>query len=121
HKLIREGAHLVERAADIIAVLEGTTQAVPARRFVPAAAVTAAIQESLIESIAPGETLPGEATEPGLFLNASEPFSVEPAASGVAVEALSGPRRAGAAVVPSGWTKVPSPATALEAAAAGLD
>ena len=33
HKLIREGAHLVERASDILAILEGTSQAVPARRF----------------------------------------------------------------------------------------
>jgi DNA processing protein len=33
HKLIQEGAHLVERAADILALLQGTTQAVPSRRF----------------------------------------------------------------------------------------
>lgn len=33
HKLIQEGAHLVERAADIIRLLQGTSQAVPARRF----------------------------------------------------------------------------------------
>jgi DNA processing protein len=38
HKLIREGAHLVERASDIVAVLLGTSQAVPARRFIPVAA-----------------------------------------------------------------------------------
>lgn len=36
HKLIREGAHLVERASDILAVLQGTSQAVPARRTAPA-------------------------------------------------------------------------------------
>lgn len=107
HKLIREGAHLVERAADILAVLQGTSQAVPARRF----------------------------------LNSPDLFSPEPAASGVAVEALPGPMRADAAVVPSGWINAPSSdtlsadahsgqalsapasssATALEAAAAGLD
>jgi len=102
HKLIREGAHLVERAADILAVLQGTSQAVPARRF----------------------------------LDSPDLFSPEPAASGVAVEALPGPMRADAAVVPSGWINAPSAdahsgqalsapasssATALEAAAAGLD
>jgi len=91
HKLIREGAHLVERAADIVAVLQGTSQAVPSRRFLPAAPVAADL------------------------------FSAEPAASGVAVEALPGPRHADAAVVPTGWTNAPSAATALEAAAAGLD
>lgn len=36
HKLIQEGAHLVERAADILAILAGTSQAVPARRFASA-------------------------------------------------------------------------------------
>jgi DNA processing protein len=33
HKLIQEGAHLVERAGDIVRLLLGTSQAVPARRF----------------------------------------------------------------------------------------
>ncbi len=33
HKLIQEGAHLVERAADIVKLLQGTALAVPERRF----------------------------------------------------------------------------------------
>ncbi|HKP94475.1 MAG TPA: DNA-processing protein DprA, partial [Fibrobacteria bacterium] len=33
HKLIQDGAHLVERAEDIVRLLQGTSQAVPARRF----------------------------------------------------------------------------------------
>jgi DNA processing protein len=88
HKLIREGAHLVERAADIVALLQGTCQAVPARRFFPVAH--------------------------------PNPFSVAPAAPGAAVETLPGPRDAGAAVVPFESASEPA-ATALEAAAAGLD
>ncbi|MEO6095836.1 MAG: DNA-processing protein DprA [Fibrobacteria bacterium] len=43
HKLIQEGAHLVERAADIVALLQGTTAAVPARRFSLAAASPVAV------------------------------------------------------------------------------
>jgi DNA processing protein len=33
HKLIQEGAHLVERAEDIVRLLQSASQAVPARRF----------------------------------------------------------------------------------------
>jgi DNA processing protein len=43
HKLIQEGAHLVERAADIITLLQGTTAAVPARRFALAATPAPAV------------------------------------------------------------------------------
>ncbi|MBW8888322.1 MAG: DNA-protecting protein DprA [Fibrobacteres bacterium] len=108
HKLIREGAHLVERAADIVAVLQGTSQAVPARRFQTIAPITALLDEA------------------GPFPDSPDLFSPEPAASGVAVEALPGPMHADAAVVPTGWINAPYPdattaSTALEAAAAGLD
>lgn len=98
HKLIREGAHLVERAADIVAVLQGTCQAVPARRFLPA------VQVAL------------EMDGPGFSSGRPNLFSVAPAAPGAAVETLPGPMDAGAAVVP-----FEPAATALEAAAAGLD
>lgn len=92
HKLIREGAHLAERAADIIAVLQGTSQAVPSRRFTP------------VPSRSP-------APVPVLAATAAPALFPEPAAPGAAVETLPGPADAGAAVV----------STALEAAAAGLD
>jgi len=101
HKLIREGAHLVERAADIVAVLQGTCQAVPARRFLPAAQVALEMN---------GRFSSGH---PNLF-------SVAPAAPGTAVATLPGPMDAGAAVVPFESPSSQS-ATALEAAAAGLD
>jgi DNA processing protein len=105
HKLIREGAHLVQRAADIVAVLQGTSQAVPARRFVPVAAVASPGAES--------GTAPAALAPPDLF-------SSEPAAPGAPVKALPGLRDAGAAVVPA-FPDPGSSATALEAAAAGLD
>lgn len=138
HRLIREGAHLVERAADIVAVLQGTSQAVPSRRFLP---------ENPLRKGLPGESptrvaraVPGP--EP-ISLSLSVPasggwearprlpmpdlFSSEPAACGAEAGALAGSAGADAAVVP-----VPIPvglavadaglsATALEAAAAGLD
>lgn len=92
HKLIREGAHLVERAADIVAVLEGMTQAVPMRRF-------ASPERTRI--IASG---PGHAGWKGLSTSARQaslPLSREPAATGATPEARPGQGDAGAAVVPS--------------------
>lgn len=46
HKLIQEGAHLVETSGDIIRVLQGLSQAVPARRVV----VDASVSGSLLEA-----------------------------------------------------------------------
>jgi DNA processing protein len=92
HKLIREGAHLVERAADIVAVLAGLTQAVPMRRF-------ASPERNRI--LASG---PGPAGRKGLSAparQASLPLSREPAATGATPEARPGQGDAGAAVVPS--------------------
>ena len=130
HKLIREGAHLVERVADIMAVLQGTSQAVPARRFVPVPAPPLPPARDLLCGPPPPEERYGSAatkamaragreqihaqrSNPALAVSArvSEAFSTEPAASGAAADALHGPADAGAAVVP----------TALEVAAAGLD
>jgi DNA processing protein len=105
HKLIREGAHLVERAADIVSVLQGTSQAVPARRFLSVARVP--------EAVAAGGIPAGGGTLPPPDLPLPDLFSGEPAAFGAAAGALPGPADADAAVVPA--------ATALEAAAAGLD
>jgi DNA processing protein len=109
HKLIREGAHLVERASDIVAVLLGISQAVPARRFIPVAPVRAIALEPV--ALAAGEALPR--------LPAPDLFSPEPAASGAEAGALTGSAVADAAVVPA-WDEGLS-STALEAAAAGLD
>jgi DNA processing protein len=102
HKLIQEGAHLVERAADIVNLLQGTTQAVPARRFSLAAVGVAGAGRS-------DDLPPSEPPEPLLI---GVPLELE---FGKSWEA-----------VPDGETRVgDGPAveapTALETAAAGLD
>lgn len=103
HKLIQDGAHLVERAQDIIRLLQGTSQAVPARRLgFPARAA---------QPIAGMEAHGGSRTATG------QAASVE------------GPVRSGGAS-PSGGPAVAelripvqgvAMSTALESAAAGLD
>ena len=107
HKLIREGAHLVERATDILAVLSGTSQAVPSRRF----------HEKRVVALARSVADEGEVAVLELDLPGAD--TVEPAARGASMEAFptSG---AGAAVVVSAIRSATG-ATVLEAAAAGLD
>jgi DNA processing protein len=63
HKLIQEGAHLVERAADIVALLQGTTAAVPARRF--ALAATPALAVLVGASGSSGSSGPGHRSASG--------------------------------------------------------
>lgn len=128
HKLIQEGAHLVERAADIIGVLQGTSQAVPARRF--ALAVTAPGRYDgdgvAMDMFSEGGESEAEAPIPSLAetdeaaparISATEPVSQaaqaapgsRPADKWIPVQAL---------VIPAKDTGAP---TALESAAAGLD
>lgn len=123
HKLIREGAHLVERAADIVAVLEGTSQAVPSRRFIPAERVPITARALPASSSDAGEAFPSLPAPDLPGLPAPDLFSPEPAACGVVVGAFSGSADADAAVVPARTARLPEgiSATALEAAAAGLD
>lgn len=125
HKLIQEGAHLVERAGDIVALLQGTTAAVPARRFALAAAPALAVPA--------GETRGPETASLGipLELEFETPSSARPPTPETAEPA--GP----ASPETQGWGPRPiltasgrdalkagrgaAAATALESAAAGLD
>jgi DNA processing protein len=115
HKLIQEGAHLVERAADIVALLQGTATAVPARRFAltaisahlpeqtgePEVASLGVPLELEFETPSPeGERPVGGGWEPHPGLHDSGIHALKAARSAVAVSAT---------------------ATALETAAAGLD
>ena len=113
HKLIREGAHLVERATDILALLQGTSQAVPARRF----AETREGGSRFADRRLPAGAAGGEKENGIAVLEMEFPAAAagEPAAPGV--DQAFGLSDAGAAVVAA----APSTATALEAAAAGLD
>jgi DNA processing protein len=122
HKLIREGAHLVERAADIVAVLQGISQAVPARRFVAAIPVRSAALAGPVASTARRPPAPRAGGWEAIPRLPSSPdlFSPEPAASGAEAGALAGSADADAAVVPVALAEGLS-STALEAAAAGLD
>jgi DNA processing protein len=106
HKLIQEGAHLVERAADIVNLLQGTTQAVPARRFsLAAVAAVAAVGAGREEG-----TAPSEPPEPLLI---GVPLELEFGTSWEAVADAESP-------VGESAPTVEAP-TALETAAAGLD
>jgi DNA processing protein len=109
HKLIQEGAHLVERAADIVNLLQGTTQAVPARRFSLAA-------------VGAGRDGDASRSGPPQSLLIGVPLELE---FGKSWEAVPDEESAGAAPdgeAPDGETAptVEAP-TALETAAAGLD
>jgi DNA processing protein len=114
HKLIQQGAHLVERAGDILSLLQGTTQAVPARRFFSAAVAAPAPRLAAVPDDAQGLSAQGKPLL--LELDAPEIDASEPTAPGANGEGDLGLPGAGAAVV----TKGAAP-TALEAAAAGLD
>jgi DNA processing protein len=132
HRLIREGAHLVERAADIVAVLQGTSQAVPSRRFVPELPARKGVaDESLAVAQAAQRAVPVPLSAPvsggwEARLPMPDLFSSEPAACGADAGALAGSADADAAVVPiavaeEAVTEEDFASTALEAAAAGLD
>jgi DNA processing protein len=130
HRLIREGAHLVERAADILAVLQGTSQAVPSRRFIPETAVRRGLPGESLALVAQSPQRPGPASLPSPASGGWEAFprlpmpdlfSSEPAACGADAGALAGSAGADAAVVPIALAEETLSSTALEAAAAGLD
>ncbi|MDB5106064.1 MAG: protecting protein DprA [Fibrobacteres bacterium] len=111
HKLIQEGAHLVERAADIVALLQGTSQAVPSRRF---AMIGAGAGEQ-------GSGTGGVSGEPlelafgdGGTENASDALDLQPSGMRAVKTWRAVPGKDSDA-------STPDPSTALEAAAAGLD
>ncbi|MEO7778112.1 MAG: DNA-processing protein DprA [Fibrobacteria bacterium] len=100
HKLIQQGAHLVERAEDMIRLLQSASQAQPARRF--AAAGSAPENDDATASVAEGP--------------ASGTAGSEALASGI----VSGPRYVDQ-WIPVKVMAPPETHTALESAAAGLD
>lgn len=61
HKLIQQGAHLVERAGDIVRLLLGTSQAVPARRFAMSVPGGENSEVSVEEPKSMGEIVPANA------------------------------------------------------------
>lgn len=124
HKLIQEGAHLVERAADIVNLLQGTTQAVPARRF-SLAAVGAGRDDS------PSSAPPSSASPDSILIGVplelefgktwqAVPYAETPDGEAPAGEAPVGEAPVGDAPARESAPLAEAP-TALETAAAGLD
>ncbi len=108
HKLIQEGAHLVERAEDIVRLLQSANQAVPARRFTVAGAKAEMEMEAVEQGATPqSESTPGSEAPP----DAEVPRLFPPSAG------ETGPHMV------DKWipVKIIDPPTVLESAAAGLD
>ncbi len=94
HKLIQEGAHLVERAGDIVRLLLGTSQAVPARRFAMSVPGGENSEVSLKEPKSIGTIVPANARTPTLAPPRPEneidtPTALESAATGLNEETRS--------------------------------